>query len=432
MAGRSSRSVIALVPANRSSSRSSDSSAARARAYVTSHEAPNNCLASCPVANATVTVASIQFCSRPYTPHTLGLDKARRYSHSNSKAHAKMVLGSPSASTAAKLVYWSGADADSPPNGSSSTASDREGGRETNDRDHGGRSMYVTVFEGGSPNTRACRVFLTRPTSCRHAQGGDIDGNQVVFTRRTQLLHGLAQAALYVVARFYEECRVHAIPTDSAKYLFCRLCLRKGGTWYKLSDLKYESELGAEGILNAMNILSGRIPVQPEEDVKPKINPNDFTIPDVQPSEMPQHVEVKAEPIEATIPPPIYPTPSASKESRRLPIPQEPKLKGPEIIDLTLDEEDIQPKIQPERPSPEFEPPPPPSSSAPSSTPRAIDYSVFADDEEQAELLDLLDCMTMPDLEAIVKQLKLKPKAKKVGTPTARPHLHLNWTASSA
>ncbi len=73
--------------------------------------------------------------------------------------HAIMVLGSPSASTTARLVYWSGADADSPSSGSSSAHPGRVGEEETNDRDHDGKSMYVAVFEGAPRNyERASRV----------------------------------------------------------------------------------------------------------------------------------------------------------------------------------------------------------------------------------------------------------------------------------
>ncbi|RPD66429.1 hypothetical protein L226DRAFT_479073 [Lentinus tigrinus ALCF2SS1-7] len=285
-----------------------------------------------------------------------------------------MALGSPSASTAAKLVYWSGVDhANSTSNGFPSTDSDRATEHERRDRDHDGRSMYVAVFE---------------------------DMLKEVIS---------AEAKLFTEQELQCFLAWHRLPY-SAKYLFCRLCLRKGETWYKVSDLKYESELGAEGILNAMNILCGRVPAEPE-DIKPKVNPHDRCIPDVLLSKLPEpaNLKPKVEPTESTIPPPLDVFPSSSKDSHGTPIGEEHR-DGPELIDLTMDEEDAQSEP---RLSPELEPPPPPSSSTPSSTPRAPDYTVFADDEEQAELFDLLDCMTMPELEAIVKQLKLKPKAKK-------------------
>ena len=69
-----------------------------------------------------------------------------------------MALGSPSASTAAKLVYWTGADADSSSSGSSPATSGSAGEGQTSGRDHDGRSMYVTVFEGASRDLSLPRV----------------------------------------------------------------------------------------------------------------------------------------------------------------------------------------------------------------------------------------------------------------------------------
>ncbi|RDX56460.1 hypothetical protein OH76DRAFT_1550917 [Lentinus brumalis] len=287
-----------------------------------------------------------------------------------------MVLGSPSASTTARLVYWSGADADSS-SGSSSAHPGRVGEEETNDRDHDGRSMYVAVFEDMLKEviTTEAKLFTHEELGC--------------FKAWDELPYG-------------------------AKYLFCRLCLRKGETWYQVSDLKYEAELGAEGILHAMNVLCCRLQEQPDEDVKPKIKVDDNSLPEFQPPQFCDTVEVKpkVEPVETTIPSPTDTPLPPSQECGSSTV-EEPRREGPEIIDLTADEDADQPKAGPSRLSPEFEPPPPPSSSIPPSTPRAPDYAVFADDEEQADLFELLDCLAMPDLEAIVKQLKLKPKAKR-------------------
>ncbi|KAI0723944.1 hypothetical protein C8T65DRAFT_714858 [Cerioporus squamosus] len=287
-----------------------------------------------------------------------------------------MVLGSPSASTAAKLVYWSGADADSPSSASSSTHPNRIGEEETNDREYDGRSMYVTVFEDMLKEviSTESKLFTLEELSCFMAW--------------------------------------HKLPYG-AKYLFCRLCLRKGETWYKVSDLKYEAELGSEGVLHAMNILCGRVSEQSDEDVKPKIKVDDHGMPDVWPSKLSESMDIKPklEPTEATDSLPTEVPLPPSQESGGSMVGEEPRSEGPEIIDLTMDEDADQPKAGPSRLSPELEPPPPSSSSIPPCTPP--DYTVFADDEEQAHLFELLHCMALPDLEAIVKQFKLKPKAKK-------------------
>lgn len=174
-----------------------------------------------------------------------------------------------------------------------------------------------------------------------------------------------------------------------------------------------------------MNILCGRVPEQPDEDVKPKVQVSDHSMADVDPPKLREPVDIKPklEPVEAVVPSPTTEVPlPPSQESGGSGVGEKPE--GPEIIDLTVDEDTDQPKAGPSRLSPEFEPPPPPSSSIPSCSPRVPDYTVFADDEEQAGLFDLLDCMAMPDLEAIVKQLKLKPKAKRVRTPASRLSQH--------
>ncbi|KIP06053.1 hypothetical protein PHLGIDRAFT_128521 [Phlebiopsis gigantea 11061_1 CR5-6] len=57
-----------------------------------------------------------------------------------------------------------------------------------------------------------------------------------------------------------------------ASYLLVRLCLRKSGQWIRLTDLKYQRELGAEGVLNALRALCSKAhkPLF-QGDIKPKI-----------------------------------------------------------------------------------------------------------------------------------------------------------------
>lgn len=190
---------------------------------------------------------------------------------------------------------------------------------------------------------------------------------------------------------------------DNVKYLFCRLLLRKTDKWHRYSSLKYEQELGADGILAAMQSLSRRRKddVQEPEDVKPKLEDLNTNIPDLGPPIFKleeDDIKPKLEPVETTLPE------EASKASKQL---------APEIIDLTMDEIDEPPRAGPSS-SPAIEPPP---SSEPSSqgSARISDYTVFADDEEQAELFELLECLDGSELNDLAKQLKLKrPDVKKV------------------
>ena len=46
---------------------------------------------------------------------------------------------------------------------------------------------------------------------------------------------------------------------DKARYLLARLLVRKTGKWYRVDQLKYVAELGAEGIVEAMKELCGTL-----------------------------------------------------------------------------------------------------------------------------------------------------------------------------
>ena len=130
----------------------------------------------------------------------------------------------------------------------------------------------------------------------------------------------------------------------SAKYLLVRLCLRKTEKWHRLSSLKYESELG-DTILPALRELCGtakRKGKQPE-------------------------VKVKVE--------------------------------EPEIIDLTMDDEDDQPVAGPSTQrllSPEILPPPP------------AKLEFLAEDSGEASLRELLECLSLPELKEVAVTMKVK------------------------
>ena len=66
------------------------------------------------------------------------LDRPRLYEHA-------MVLGSPSTSVTASLVFWSGDDTGPSVN---DTGAEDAGNVEANDCARNGQSMYVTIFEG--------------------------------------------------------------------------------------------------------------------------------------------------------------------------------------------------------------------------------------------------------------------------------------------
>ncbi|KAI0707651.1 VRR-NUC domain-containing protein [Earliella scabrosa] len=253
-----------------------------------------------------------------------------------------MTLRSPSASFAAKVVYDSGVDAEFPASGSTVDSSSEdnpftEDTEEEDIKDDEGKSMYVTLFE---------------------------DMIKVVLDK---------EPCLFVEEELQCFMAWHRLPYN-AKYLFCRLALRKD-KWHRLDMLNYEKELGSDGIRSAIETLCRR--AEPE-DIKPKVEELD---------------EIPVKLFKDDVKPKLEP------EEPQLPLAPEKEVKqnGPEVIDLTLDEEDEQPQAGPSRLSPVYEPPPP----------------VFADDEDAATLLELLDCLRGPELDALAKQFKLKRTIKK-------------------
>ncbi|KAI0372954.1 hypothetical protein BV20DRAFT_1034206 [Pilatotrama ljubarskyi] len=294
-----------------------------------------------------------------------------------------MVLGSPSASLASKLVFWSPDDDSSTGDETMDIQTAASSSAEAQTSTHDGVSMYVKVFE----------EMLMQV----------IDGEGTLFV----------QSELDCFMKY------HKLPY-AAKYLFCRLCLRKTDKWHRLSSLKYQSELG-DSIREAVDVLCGRPPSE-EEDMKPAIE--DIIIADLNPTfrlESDPQVKLESDTEPDTRPgpepvakPEVKPTvkeevkpeakPVGSPKPSNYPIIKE---QDREIIDLTFDDEqEGQPEAGPSR-SPVYEP------ASPSLTPRAPDFSVFADDEEQATLLELLDCLTTDELVDIAKQLKIKRQAKR-------------------
>ena len=152
---------------------------------------------------------------------------------------------------------------------------------------------------------------------------------------------------------------------------------------------------------------------QEHEDVKPKLEDIDANIPNLDPPTFKfgeEDVKPKLEPVDSALP-------LEDSES-----PKTPKHPAPEIIDLTVDEVDEPPPAGHSSPSPVVEPPSSSALSSQNST-RVVDYSVFADDEEQADLFELLDCLTTSELEDLAKQLKLKRTGvKRVSKPNALNH----------
>lgn len=152
---------------------------------------------------------------------------------------------------------------------------------------------------------------------------------------------------------------------DPAKYLFIRLSLRKTDQWLKLADLRYESELGQAGIVEAMKELC-RAPKQPSTQIVAST-----------------HLHVHAN-------------------------------EGPEIIDLTIDEEEA--AVVPIGLGDQH--PPMKSETEGEMQERKPDYTCMAHGIDDADNLDLLYCLNMDDLRDLIKKMKLSCKENRACIPS--------------
>lgn len=149
---------------------------------------------------------------------------------------------------------------------------------------------------------------------------------------------------------------------DKARYLLARLLVRKTGKWYRLSQLKYVSELGEDGILLAIEELCGKL-----------------------------GSEMKDSP------------PSSLQCSPKLRRPLALNQRNEDTIDLISDEETTNTNEQLRARSLSAQPN---EASASQSTNRnTLDY--YAEDENRASLQELLKCLTVEELKAIARTLKL-------------------------
>lgn len=196
---------------------------------------------------------------------------------------------------------------------------------------------------------------------------------EVVMTHEDHLL---SQDEFNVIGRYVDgiSCMCHfLLPycatthgsawfTADAQYLLIRLCLRKEDKWHRISDLKYEKQIGGgDGIRKAIDDLCSPAASNETENQA-------------------QAPEVHQEP------------------------PQDVKQEEPEIIDLSIDE-DNNAKEE------EIPIPLPPSSSQPA------EILAFAEDDSVMTIKDLLGCLNLDELKDIAKQFKVKMK----GPPNVSP-----------
>lgn len=157
---------------------------------------------------------------------------------------------------------------------------------------------------------------------------------------------------------FQNEIQCHMV--DNARYLLVRLVLRKPGQWFRVDKLKYISELGEQGIQEAIVELC--------------------KFPNYKPS--------------ASNPPRGKSVPPTDKASQR----------DTEIIDLTLDSEDEEPVAGPSRPSTLKHTASEPISMSSQSTEKP---SIFAVDESHATLDELVSCLNVDELKSIARLMKI-------------------------
>ena len=107
-----------------------------------------------------------------------------------------MVVGSPSSASAAKLVFWSGGDPETPSSGTADAPSSQQTRPEEAEipkSEDGRESMYVRVFNGTYALVpRGWNNLIYLSLTRRDAQGGDFGRKEIVLTDGTILFHGLA------------------------------------------------------------------------------------------------------------------------------------------------------------------------------------------------------------------------------------------------
>ncbi|KZT69818.1 hypothetical protein DAEQUDRAFT_241498 [Daedalea quercina L-15889] len=192
-----------------------------------------------------------------------------------------------------------------------------------------------------------------------------------------------------------------------ARYLLVRLCLRKSDKWHRLSTLKYEGELG-KNIRQAIAELCGKTAPLTSENTPPAIAVAEMEGGvKLEPLHLSQDLPqfgVKAEPQEALVKLEVH----------------EPNIRveGPEIIDPTMEHDgQSEPAVQPM----EDDGQPGPSQQAAEAAVQGTEYGLkpepfpriyFAEDESEATLRDLLECLTVNELKGIAKQFKVKGNSK--------------------
>ena len=217
-----------------------------------------------------------------------------------------------------------------------------------------------------------------------------------------------ASSAVRIARRFWRPF-TDTVWADNARYCLVRLTLRKPGQWHTVSSLeKFKKEVEEDGLQSAIADLCKPIASLVKQE---SFDDN--------------HVPVKMEEVE---PPTAIKTEPGPSEFRV-------KLEGSghEIIDLTMDEEDVKPSISffegatspsvclntPE-PSKAHSPPRPPAlhedpiSALLGSDDDDLDLSFFCEDESAMSLQEILERLTLDQIKTLTKEMKckLKPQAK--------------------
>ncbi|THG99844.1 hypothetical protein EW026_g2590 [Hermanssonia centrifuga] len=236
-----------------------------------------------------------------------------------------MVLGSPTSGHTGELVFRVNSEGDV----------DHNGEKVDEHIDHAsevrGKSMYVQLFE--------------------------------------EMLQAVFEGEAYLFTQEELRCLIkYSDLSYDAQYLLIRLSLRKSDQWLRLSDLKYQAELGSR-IPDAIKELCIHLnPVLVSEGIKVKVEERDG------------------------------------------------------LIDLTFDEQDVPPIVghaeQDDKPA-----------FLSLHSAEAPDYSYFAEDASHAPLRELLECLKREELREIVNQLKLKPRAS---TKDAFVDVLISQTATQA
>lgn len=201
--------------------------------------------------------------------------------------------------------------------------------------------------------------------------------------------------------------------TADARHILVRLCTRKPEKWFRLKDLDGYRKRFGDRVPTIMDELCRDLvrPIVEGPDLEPEVKVMDLTVGDGR-----DDVENLDVPETRTVPVPALPPPPPIQDQSTKDIPLASgtvsvKVEATDCDNLNLPTPSIPDSLSSET-APKVEELSQPGPSC--LPPQPWEYVVVARDEEHAPIEDLLNSLTIDELQILVKSLKVKCASKKV------------------